>query len=88
MEVFCFVEYGDIGIVYIVVLVFFDCFMGKCCYFYVIKGIWVNWVKVVFEKYFFVKMCLGVGLFWFEKLGLRLFFGLLMFCLVMVEDIV
>jgi sulfide:quinone oxidoreductase len=36
----------------------------------------VNWVKAAFEKYFLLKMKLGLGLPWFEILGLRLLFGL------------
>ena len=38
----------------------------------------MNWVKAVFEKYFLLKMRFGLGMAWFEKLGLRLLFGLSM----------
>jgi sulfide:quinone oxidoreductase len=36
----------------------------------------VKWVKIAFEEYFMTKMRWGVGMPWFEKLGLKILFGL------------
>lgn len=88
LEALCFAEYGDTGIAYIAAPVLPDRLTGKRRYSYAIKGIWVNWAKAAFEKYFLAKMRLGVGLPWFEKLGLRLLFGLSMSRPAMAEDIV
>ncbi|MGB5633371.1 MAG: hypothetical protein WBM86_11430 [Waterburya sp.] len=38
----------------------------------------MNWVKAAFEEYFLLKMRWGLGMPWFEKLGLRWLFGLSM----------
>jgi sulfide:quinone oxidoreductase len=50
--------------------------VGKRRYAYAVRGRWVNWVKAAFEEYFLLKMKGGVGMPWFEKLGLRMLFGL------------
>jgi sulfide:quinone oxidoreductase len=88
LEALCFAEYGDTGIAYIAAPVLPDRLTGKRRYSYAIQGIWVNWAKAAFEKYFLAKMRLGIGLPWFEKLGLRLLFGLSMSRPAMAEDIV
>ena len=43
---------------------------------YAVRAPWVGWVKAAFEEYFMVKMRLGVGMPWYERLGLRTLFGL------------
>lgn len=78
LETLCFAEFGDTGIAYIAAPVLPDPVTGKRRYSYAVKGRWVNWVKAAFEKYFLLKMRWGLGMPWFEKLGLRLFFGLSM----------
>ena len=78
LEALCFAEYGNTGIAYIAAPVLPDPATGKRRYSYAVKGIWVNWVKAAFEEYFLLKMRLGLGMPWFEKLGLRLLFGLSM----------
>lgn len=78
LEALCFAEFGSIGIAYIAAPVLPDPVTGKRRYSYAAKGIWVNWVKAAFEEYFLLKMRWGLGMPWFEKLGLRLLFGLSM----------
>lgn len=76
LQALCFAEFGNTGIAYIAVPVLPDPATGKRLRSYAVKGLWVKWAKHAFEKYFMVKMRLGVGLPWFEKLGLRILFGL------------
>lgn len=78
LEALCFAEYGNTGIAYIAAPVLPDPITGKRRYSYAAKGRWVNWVKAAFEEYFLLKMRWGLGMPWFEKLGLRLLFGLSM----------
>jgi len=76
LEALCFAEYGDTGIAYIAAPIIPDPLIGNRRYSYAVEGVWVNWVKVAFEMYFMAKMRLGLGLPWFEQLGLLLLFGL------------
>lgn len=76
LEALCFAEFGNTGIAYIAVPVVPDPKTGKRRYSYAAKGAWVVWVKALFERYFMLKMQWGVGVPWFENLGLRLLFGL------------
>jgi sulfide:quinone oxidoreductase len=78
LEALCFAEFGNTGIAYIAAPILPDPTTGKRRYSYAIRGSWVNWVKVTFEKYFMFKMRWGLGMPWFEKLGLRFLFGLSM----------
>lgn len=78
LEALCFAEFGNTGIAYIAAPVLPDTVTGKRRYSYAAKGRWVNWVKTAFEEYFLLKMRWGVGMPWFEKLGLRWLFGLSM----------
>ena len=78
LEALCFAEYGNTGIAYIAAPVLPDPITGKRRYSYAVRGRWVNWVKAAFEEYFLLKMRFGLGMPWFEKLGLRVLFGLSM----------
>lgn len=78
LEALCFAEYGNTGIAYIAAPVLPDPVTGERRYAYAMGGPWVNWVKAAFEEYFLLKMRWGLGMPWFEKLGLRLLFGLSM----------
>jgi sulfide:quinone oxidoreductase len=78
LEALCFAEYGNTGIAYIAAPVLPEPTTGKRRYSYAVRGRWVNWVKAAFEEYFLLKMRWGLGMPWFEKLGLRLLFGLSM----------
>jgi sulfide:quinone oxidoreductase len=78
LEALCFAEYGNTGIAYIAAPVLPDPVTGERRYSYAMRGSWVNWVKAAFEEYFLLKMRWGLGMPWFEKLGLRLLFGLSM----------
>ena len=76
LEALCFAEFGNTGIAYIAVPVIPDPTTGKRRSAYALQGRWVTWVKAAFEEYFMLKMRLGVGVPWFEQLGLRTLFGL------------
>ena len=78
LETLCFAEFGNTGIAYIAAPVLPDPTTGKRKRSYAIRGPWVVWVKAAFEEYFMVKMRTGVGMPWFENLGLRILFGLQM----------
>ncbi len=78
LEALCFAEYGNTGIAYIAAPVLPNPVTGKRRYSYAVRGRWVNWVKAAFEEYFLLKMRWGLGMPWFEKLGLHLLFGLSM----------
>ncbi|MGF1541206.1 MAG: NAD(P)/FAD-dependent oxidoreductase [Pleurocapsa sp.] len=78
LQSLCFAEYGNTGIAYIAAPILPDPVTGKRRYSYGVKGRWICWVKTAFEKYFLLKMRWGWGMPWFEKLGLRLLFGLSM----------
>lgn len=76
LEALCFAEFGDTGIAYIAVPVIPNPATGKRRYSYAIKGAWIVWVKAAFEEYFLQKMRWGMGVPWFERLGMRILFGL------------
>jgi len=76
LEAICFAEFGNTGIAYIAAPVVADPLTGKRRYSYAAQGKWVNWAKIAFEQYFLWKMRLGLGVPWFEKLGLKLLLGL------------
>lgn len=76
LDALCFAEFGDTGIAYIAAPVVPDSKTGKRRYGYAARGPWIVWVKAAFENYFMLKMKWGVGVPWFEKLGLRILFGL------------
>jgi sulfide:quinone oxidoreductase len=78
LEALCFAEFGNTGIAYIAAPVLPNPATGKRRYSYAVRGRWVNWVKAAFEEYFLLKIRWGLGMPWFEKLGLRLLFGLSM----------
>ena len=78
LEALCFAEFGDTGIAYIAAPVLPDPKTGRRKHSYAVRGPWVVWVKAAFEEYFMVKMRTGVGMPWFENLGLRILFGLQM----------
>lgn len=76
LEALCFAEFGDTGIAYIAVPVIPNPATGKRRYSYAVRGAWVTWVKMAFEEYFLQKLRWGIGVPWFERLGMRLLFGL------------
>ncbi|MEO1147131.1 MAG: FAD-dependent oxidoreductase [Cyanobacteria bacterium J06638_22] len=75
LDALCFAEFGNTGIAYIAAPVLPDPETGKRHHSYAIQGRWVNWAKAAFEKYFMVKMETGIGVPWFERLGLKMLFG-------------
>jgi sulfide:quinone oxidoreductase len=74
LESVCLAEYGDTGIVYVAIPVIPDPVTGKRRNSYAIKGTWVNVAKAALEGYFLLKMKWGLGMPWFERLGLRILF--------------
>ncbi|MEM6432513.1 MAG: FAD-dependent oxidoreductase [Cyanobacteria bacterium P01_D01_bin.115] len=76
LEALCFAEFGDTGIAYIAAPVLPDPKTGKRKRSYAVRGSWVVWVKAAFEEYFMMKIRFGVGMPWYERLGLRTLFGL------------
>lgn len=78
LDALCFADFGNTGIAYIAAPVLPDPETGKRKRSYAVRGPWVVWVKAAFEEYFMVKMRSGLGMPWFEKLGLRTLFGLKM----------
>ncbi|ASC73390.1 NADH dehydrogenase, FAD-containing subunit [Halomicronema hongdechloris C2206] len=87
LDALCFAEFGDTGIAYIAAPVIPDPETGQRRSSYAVRGPWVVWAKAAFEKYFMLKMRYGVGMPWFEKLGLRALFKLKLFKSVLPEDI-
>lgn len=79
LDALCFAEFGDTGIAYIAAPVIPDAKTGKRRSSYAVRGPWVIWAKAAFEEYFMLKMRYGVGMPWFEKLGLRTLFRLKLF---------
>ncbi|MGD1899452.1 MAG: NAD(P)/FAD-dependent oxidoreductase [Phormidesmis sp.] len=78
LEALCFAEFGETGIAYVAAPVLPHPKTGERKRSYAVRGLWVVWVKAAFEEYFMVKIRAGVGLPWFEKLGLKTLFGLKM----------
>lgn len=76
LEALCFAEFGDTGIAYIAVPVVPNPVTQKRRYSYAVRGAWVTWVKAAFEEYFLQKLRWGMGVPWFERLGMRFLFGL------------
>ncbi|MCM1982445.1 NAD(P)/FAD-dependent oxidoreductase [Lyngbya confervoides] len=76
LDALCFAEFGPTGIAYIAAPVLPDPKTGKRNRSYALQGAWVVWVKAMFEKYFMAKIRWGIGMPWYEKLGLWIFFGL------------
>jgi sulfide:quinone oxidoreductase len=76
LQALCFAEFGNTGIAYIAVPVLPDPVTKKRIYSYAVRGLWIKWVKEAFEAYFMVKMRRGMAVPWFERLGLRILFGL------------
>ncbi|PSN12068.1 sulfide:quinone reductase [filamentous cyanobacterium CCT1] len=75
LEAICFAEFGDTGILYVAAPVLPDPTTGKRRYSYAVQGKWVVWGKALFEQYFMTKMRLGAAVPWYERLGLRMMFG-------------
>ena len=78
LDALCFADFGNTGIAYIAAPVLPDPETGKRKRSYAARGPWVSWVKAAFEEYFMLKTQSGLGMPWFEKLGLRALFGLKM----------
>ncbi|MBP0014272.1 MAG: FAD-dependent oxidoreductase [Roseofilum sp. SBFL] len=74
LESVCLAEYGETGIVYVAIPVLPDPSLEEPQNSYALKGRWVVWGKELLEYYFMVKMRWGLGMPWFERLGLRILF--------------
>ncbi|MEA5574659.1 FAD/NAD(P)-binding oxidoreductase [Calothrix sp. UHCC 0171] len=71
LEAICMADFGDTGIIFIAAPVLPDSVTGKRRISVAKKGRWVSWIKVAFEKFFLIKMRLGMSVPWFERWGLR-----------------
>ncbi len=87
LDALCFAEFGATGIAYIAAPVVADPETGKRRSSYAARGPWVVWAKTAFEEYFMLKMRYGVGMPWFERLGLRTLFNLKLFKPVLPEEV-
>jgi sulfide:quinone oxidoreductase len=74
LESVCLAEYGDTGIVYVAIPVIPNPLTNTRRNSYALKGSWVNTGKAILEYYFLLKMKYGLGMPWFERLGLRILF--------------
>lgn len=86
LDALCFAEFGATGIAYIAAPVIPDPKTGKRRSSYAAQGPWVVWAKTAFEEYFMLKMRYGVGMPWFERLGLRTLFNVKLLKPVLPED--
>jgi sulfide:quinone oxidoreductase len=87
LDALCFAEFGDMGIAYIAAPVVPDPVTGKRRSSYAMRGPWIVWAKAAFEEYFMIKMRQGVGMPWFEKMGLRTLFGLKLLRPVLPQEV-
>jgi sulfide:quinone oxidoreductase len=87
LDALCFAEFGSTGIAYIAAPVLPDPETGQRRSSYAVRGPWVVWAKAAFEEYFMVKMRQGVGMPWFERLGLRVLFDLKLFQSVHLQEL-
>ena len=86
LEALCFAEFGDTGIAYIAAPVIPDPQTGQRRSSYAARGSWVVLAKVALEEYFMLKMRFGLGMPWFERLGLRVLFGVKLFSSLMPAE--
>jgi sulfide:quinone oxidoreductase len=70
LEAICFADFGDTGILFLASPVLPDPELGRRRAI-ALQGAWVSWAKTAFARYFLAKMRFGVGVPWFERLGLR-----------------
>jgi sulfide:quinone oxidoreductase len=87
LDALCFAEFGNTGIAYIAAPVLPDPETGQRRSSYAVRGPWVVWAKAAFEEYFMVKMRQGVGMPWFERLGLKVLFDLQLFQAIHPQDL-
>jgi sulfide:quinone oxidoreductase len=71
LEVICFADFGNTGILFLADPVLPHPTTGKRHRSLAMQGAWVGWMKTIFEKYFLMKMHFGTAVPWFERLGLR-----------------
>ena len=72
LEAICMADFGDTGIIFIADPVLPDRVTGKRRRAIAKRGRWVSWIKIAFEKFFLIKMRLGMSVPWFERWGLWL----------------
>ncbi|MGC9503599.1 NAD(P)/FAD-dependent oxidoreductase [Baaleninema sp.] len=70
LEAICMADFGDTGIIFIAQPVLPELESGTRRRAIAKRGIWVSWIKTAFERFFMAKMQNGLGIPWFEKLGL------------------
>lgn len=70
LQAICFADFGDTGALFLADPLLPDAAGGRRRAF-TTKGIWVSWMKTLFEQYFMGKMRMGLTMPWFERWGLR-----------------
>ncbi len=73
LEAICMADFGATGLIFIAAPVLPDPITGKRRSSVAKRGRWVSWIKIAFEKFFLIKMRLGMSVPWFERWGLRVF---------------
>jgi sulfide:quinone oxidoreductase len=71
MEAICMAAFGDRGIIFIANKVLPDPLTGERKRAIALEGRWVSWCKTLFERFFLMKMRLGMAVPGFERWGLR-----------------
>lgn len=71
LEAICFADFGETGIVFLASPVLPDPILGRRRRAIALGGVWVCWMKSLFERYFLAKMRFGSAVPWFEWLGLQ-----------------
>jgi sulfide:quinone oxidoreductase len=87
LDALCFAEFGNTGIAYVAAPVIPDPQTGKRRASWAMRGQWVVLAKAAFEEYFLLKMRYGIGMPWFEKLGLRVLFKLQLFKAIVPQEV-
>ncbi|MBO9998928.1 MAG: FAD-dependent oxidoreductase [Cyanobacteria bacterium SID2] len=72
LEAICMADFGDTGIIFIAQPVLPELESGTRRRAVAKRGIWVSWIKTAFERFFMAKLQNGLGVPWFEQLGLSM----------------
>jgi sulfide:quinone oxidoreductase len=68
LQAVCFADFGDTGALFLADPLLPDA-AGNRRRALTMKGVWVSWIKTIFEKYFLFKMRRGWTIPWFERWG-------------------
>jgi len=71
LQAICFADFGDTGALFLADPLLPDG-DGHRHRNLIYHGIWIAWIKLIFEKYFLLKMRMGWTIPWFERWGFRM----------------